>query len=84
MVARQGRRAAFGIIAFIFLLGVLVLAEVASWQALRLYVASIAARQKCSGERNGRGKSQRAACGLERLPPHAQSLLAGGSILARA
>ncbi len=41
MVARQGWRAAFGIIAFIFVLGVLVLAEAAGWQALRLYVASI-------------------------------------------
>ena len=43
MMARQGRRAAFGIIAFIFVLGVLVSTEAAGWQVLRLYVASIAA-----------------------------------------
>jgi uncharacterized membrane protein HdeD (DUF308 family) len=43
MVARQGRRAAFGMIAFIFVIGVLILAEVTGWQALRLYVASIVA-----------------------------------------
>jgi hypothetical protein len=43
MVARQGRRAAFGMVAFIFVIGVLILAEATGWQALRLYVASIAA-----------------------------------------
>jgi hypothetical protein len=43
MVARQGRRAAFGMVAFIFVIAVLVLAEAAGWQALRLYVAPIAA-----------------------------------------
>ena len=43
MVARQGRRAAFGMVAFIFVIGVLILAEAAGWQALRLYVASIVA-----------------------------------------
>ena len=43
MVARQGRRAAFGMAAFIFVIGVLISAEVTGWQALRLYVASIAA-----------------------------------------
>jgi hypothetical protein len=43
MVARQGRRAAFGIVAFIFALGVLALAEAAGWQALRIYVVSIVA-----------------------------------------
>jgi hypothetical protein len=42
MAGRQGRRAAFGAIAFIFGLGVLVLAEVAGWQALRLYALPIA------------------------------------------
>ena len=40
---RQGRRAALGAIALVFALGVLVLAEIAGWQVLRLYVASIAA-----------------------------------------
>ena len=39
MVARQGRRAAFGMAAFIFVIGVLILAELTGWQALRLYVA---------------------------------------------
>ena len=43
MVARQGRRAAFGIVAFIFALGVLVLAEAAGWQALRIHVVSVVA-----------------------------------------
>ena len=43
LLARQGRRAAFGAVAVIFMLGVLVLGEVAGWQVLRLYVASISA-----------------------------------------
>jgi hypothetical protein len=43
LLARQGRRAAFGVVAVIFVLGVLVLAEVAGWQLLRLYVAPISA-----------------------------------------
>ena len=43
LLARQGRRAAFGVVAVIFMLGVLVLAEMAGWQVLRLYVASISA-----------------------------------------
>jgi hypothetical protein len=43
MLARQGRRAAFGAVAFIFVIGVLVLGEVAGWQVLRLYVAPISA-----------------------------------------
>ena len=43
LLARQGRRAAFGAVAVIFVLGVLILGEVAGWQMLRLYVAPIAA-----------------------------------------
>jgi 6,7-dimethyl-8-ribityllumazine synthase len=43
MLARQGRRAAFGAVAVIFVLVVLVLGEVAGWQVLRLYVAPISA-----------------------------------------
>jgi hypothetical protein len=43
MMARQGRRAAFGVIALIFSLGVLGLGEVAGWQVLRLYVAPLSA-----------------------------------------
>jgi hypothetical protein len=43
LLARQARRAAFGVVAVIFMLGVLVLAEIAGWQVLRLYVASISA-----------------------------------------
>ncbi|MGC1411874.1 MAG: hypothetical protein WA864_23345 [Acetobacteraceae bacterium] len=43
MLARQGRRAAFGAVAVIFVLGVLILGEVAGWQMLRLYVAPISA-----------------------------------------
>jgi hypothetical protein len=41
LMARQGRRAAFGAAAFIFALGVLTLAEAAGWQVLRLYVAPL-------------------------------------------
>ena len=36
MAARQGRRAAFGAIAFVFVLAILVLGEVAAWLALCL------------------------------------------------
>jgi hypothetical protein len=43
LLTRQVRRAVLGLVAVLFLLGVLVLAEVAGWQALRLYVAPIAA-----------------------------------------
>jgi hypothetical protein len=43
LLARQGRRAAFGVVAVIFMLGVLGLAEIVGWQVLRLYVASISA-----------------------------------------
>jgi hypothetical protein len=43
LMARQGRRAVFGVIALIFALGVLTLAEVAGWQLLRLYVAPLPA-----------------------------------------
>ena len=43
LLARQGRRAAFGVVAVIFVLGVFVLAEVAGWQVLRLYVPPIPA-----------------------------------------
>lgn len=41
MMARQGRRAAFGVVSIVFLLGVLALAEVAGWQVLRRYVEGI-------------------------------------------
>ncbi len=43
MVARQGRRVAFGMVAFIFVIGVLILAEAAGWQGLCIYMGSIAA-----------------------------------------
>ena len=43
MLARQGRRAAFGGVAIVFALAVLALAEVAGWQGLRLRVEAIAA-----------------------------------------
>ena len=43
MMARQGRRAAFAVIALIFALAVLALAEVTGWLALRLLVQSIPA-----------------------------------------
>ena len=43
MVTRQGRRAAFGSIAFVFVLAVLALAEMAGWQGLRLRVEAIPA-----------------------------------------
>jgi hypothetical protein len=41
MAARQGRRAAFGAIALVFVLAVLVLGEVAAWLALYLLFAAI-------------------------------------------
>ena len=42
MAARQGRRAAFGAVALVFVLAVLVLGEVAAWLALYLRFAAIA------------------------------------------
>jgi hypothetical protein len=41
LLAPQDRRAAFGVVSVIFVLGVFVLAEVAGWQVLRLYVQAI-------------------------------------------
>ena len=41
MAARQGRRAAFGAVALLFVLAVLVLGEVAAWLALCLWFAAI-------------------------------------------
>ena len=41
MLTRQGMRAAYGLVAFVFVLGVLVLANIVGWQVLRLYVDSI-------------------------------------------
>jgi hypothetical protein len=41
MLKRQGMRAAFGMIAALFAIGVLVLGNVAGWQVLRLYVQPI-------------------------------------------
>jgi hypothetical protein len=41
MLKRQGMRAAFGLVAVLFVLGVLVLAHIAGWQVLRLYVTPI-------------------------------------------
>lgn len=41
MLKRQGMRAAFGMIAAMFAVGVLVLCNVAGWQVLRWYVQPI-------------------------------------------
>src|SRR5690242_2925299 len=41
MLARQGRRAAFGAVALVFVLAVLVLGEVTAWLALYLRFAAI-------------------------------------------
>jgi len=41
MIARQGRRAAFGAVALVFVLAVLVLGELAAWLALCLRFAAI-------------------------------------------
>jgi hypothetical protein len=41
MLKRQGMRAALGLVAVLFVLGVLVLAHFAGWQVLRLYVPPI-------------------------------------------
>ena len=43
MVVRHGRRAAFGLIALVFVLAVVALAEIAGWQGLRLGVEAIPA-----------------------------------------
>ncbi len=43
MLKRQGMRAVFGLAALIFVLGALVLANVAGWQTVRMYVAPISA-----------------------------------------
>ena len=43
MMVRQSRRAAFAIIALVFVLAVLSLAEIAVWQGLRLQVEAIPA-----------------------------------------
>jgi len=47
MATRQGRRAAFGAIALLFMLAVLVLGEVAAWLALCLRFASVGASLLC-------------------------------------
>jgi hypothetical protein len=41
MLKRQGMRAALGLVAVLFAIGVLVLAHVAGWQVVRLYVPPI-------------------------------------------
>jgi len=41
LLKRQGMRAAFGLVAVLFALGALVLAHVAGWQVLQLYVPPI-------------------------------------------
>jgi ribose/xylose/arabinose/galactoside ABC-type transport system permease subunit len=41
MLKRQGRRAAFGLVALIFLVGALAAANVAGWQVARRYVEPI-------------------------------------------
>jgi TRAP-type mannitol/chloroaromatic compound transport system permease large subunit len=41
LMRRHGRRAAFGVLAAIFALSVLVILDVTGWQLLRLYVAAI-------------------------------------------
>jgi hypothetical protein len=41
MLKRQGIRAAFGVAAFIFILGALALANIVGWQLVRLYVDPI-------------------------------------------
>ena len=49
MAARQGRRAAFGAIALVFVLAVLVLGEVAAWLALYLRFAAIETHAHSAG-----------------------------------
>jgi hypothetical protein len=41
MLKRQGVRVVFGLAAFVFILGALVVANIAAWQAVRFYVAPI-------------------------------------------
>jgi hypothetical protein len=47
MVARQGRRAAFGAVALVFVLAVLVLGEVAAWLGLCLRFTAVEIRSCC-------------------------------------
>ena len=42
-LGRQLRRAAFGLLALVFALGVLIAAEIAAWQGLSLYVTDLTA-----------------------------------------
>ena len=48
MLKRQKMRAAFGLVAVLFALGVLALAHVAGWQVLRLYLPPISATSSYS------------------------------------
>jgi hypothetical protein len=41
MLKRQGMRVAFGLVALVFLLAVLVIANVAIWQVVRMYLSPI-------------------------------------------
>ena len=43
LLKRQGMRAVLGLAGVVFILGVLVLANIAGWQVLRLYVSAISA-----------------------------------------
>jgi hypothetical protein len=41
MAARQARRAGFGLLAFIFVMGFLISLEIAAWQAIHMYLEAI-------------------------------------------
>jgi hypothetical protein len=95
MLKRQGMRVAFGLVAVVFGLGVLVLANVAAWQLLRLYVSPISATLILLGvnlvlaaifgmlaARSSPGRAEREALAIRRRAVNeAQSSLALGALV---
>jgi hypothetical protein len=95
MLKRQGMRAAFGLVALIFVLGVLVLANIVGWQILTLYVSAIyaslimlgvdlviAAIFGLSAARSSPSREEREALDLRRQALHqAQNSLALGALI---
>jgi hypothetical protein len=95
MLRRQGVRAAFGICALVFLIGVLVFANIAVWQVLRMYLAPIYATLVLLGinlllavffgllaARSSPSRTEREALAIrQRALGEAQSSLAVGTLI---
>jgi hypothetical protein len=95
MLKRYGMRAALGLAAVVFILGVLVLANIAGWQVLRLYVSPISATLVMLGvnlliavifgllaARSSSSRTEREALALrERALQEAQNSLALGALV---